>query len=204
MPKQIPAQFLLNKIFPFYFLAHTQSSLHKCSIQNVNYCKGKKMCTTISKLLLLGSMSICMPLRAETALLLFGASHHWGCDQNRYSCDYHEFNPGLGIEISKQTDNLGRIFARVGSYSDSYGDQARLFTLGLRQDWELNNSTWRLGIGAMAGILSGRRNDTIGLPFVYIARKHLAIELGIAPTRASKQRYKSKFIGTLSIRWDLN
>lgn len=64
-----------------------------------------------------------MPVQAETALLLFGASHHWGCDHNRYSCDYQEFNPGLGIELSRQTDSWGKVFARIGSYNDSYGEQ---------------------------------------------------------------------------------
>lgn len=159
---------------------------------------------TITTILLLGSIGIAMPVQAETALLFFGASHHMGCDQNRYRCDYREFNPGLGIELSRETNSFGKVFARIGSYSDSYGEQARLLTMGLRQDWELDNPAWRLGIGAMAGRLSGRRNETIGLPFLYIAHKQLAIELGVAPTRVSKQNYKSKFIATLSIRWDLN
>lgn len=73
-----------------------------------------------------------MPVQAETALLLFGASHHWGCDHNRYSCDYQEFNPGLGIELSRQTDSWGKAFTRIGSYNDSYGELTGLFTIGIR------------------------------------------------------------------------
>ncbi len=106
--------------------------------------------------------------------------------------------------MAKQTDNWGKVFARVGFYRDSYGDQANFFSLGLRQDWALSQPEWRLGIGIMAGQSSGRYNRTIGLPFAYIARKNLAVELGLAPAELSDQNFKSKYIGTLNFRWDLD
>lgn len=163
------------------------------------------MCAHTRKiLLLLCATGFSLPLHAGTALLFFGASRHWGCDQNRDSCDYREFNPGLGVEVAKQTDNWGKVFARLGRYRDSYGVQANFFSIGLRQDWALSRPEWRLGMGIMVGQSTGRHDRTIGLPFVYIAHTNLAVEFGLAPAQLSDQNYRAKYIGTLNIRWDLD
>ena len=147
---------------------------------------------------LFGCMQVSAAL-ADTSLLVFGASKHFGCDR---SCDFQEFNPGVGLELSSPTVDWGRPFVRFGAYRDSFGDMAGFAAGGLRNDWPLSGD-WRAGIGMMVGYQISPRDGIIALPFVYIASGSLAVEAGFVPfTRMGNRSHKARQIATLNVRWD--
>ncbi|MCX7205325.1 MAG: hypothetical protein NT086_04940 [Proteobacteria bacterium] len=141
---------------------------------------------------------------ADVAMTVNGLSKHFGCEKKKGNpCDYNEFNPGLGIEFSTKTQDWGKPFVRVGAYRDSYSDTAAYATVGIRQDWPINDS-FKAGLGIMGGYLnSPHQNGAVVLPFIYASYKNIAIELGYVPdAQAFNSKNKSKSIATLQLRWD--
>ncbi len=137
---------------------------------------------------------------ADTSLLIFGASQHYGCSTK---CDYKEFNPGLGVEFSWPTEESGRPFVRLGGYRDSSGDAAGFVSGGMREDWPLAGS-WRGGLGLLGGYQFSDHQGVVVMPFVYVASGSLAVEVGFIPfTNLDGRNHKAKRIAILNLRWDL-
>lgn len=56
---------------------------------------------------------------ADVSLLVPFVSKHYGCDPAKHKCEFHQFNPGLGLEWSSKEYDLGRPILRAAAYSDS-------------------------------------------------------------------------------------
>lgn len=122
------------------------------------------------------------PLAAEPALLIFGASHHGSCDRQRYQCDLHDFNPGLGLEWSfEQMLAGGHMLARAGAYRDSYAKTAAFAAGGWRRVWPLGGD-WEAGIVLLGGYLHGSGiNGLMAMPLFTVGTPRLALEVGYIP-----------------------
>ncbi|MCW3480247.1 hypothetical protein OL229_11885 [Neisseriaceae bacterium JH1-16] len=128
-------------------------------------------------------LALCHVAYADTSVLLFGASKHNGCDQNRYPCKFEQFNPGAGLEWSPTEEPWGRPFVRGGLYRDSEGKTAYFATGGLRKDFLIGDD-FTLGAGLMAGYLNGsNHNGVVAVPFVSAGSGRVAVEMGYADNR---------------------
>ncbi|RXZ42525.1 hypothetical protein [Crenobacter cavernae] len=139
---------------------------------------------------------------ADVSALVFGASHHGACDSSRFSCDFNQSNPGLGLEWSPGETDWGRWLVRGGTYHDSYREQAYFLAGGWRKEWTLVGDL-KAGVGLLAGYLHGSGVDGFGvLPMASVQFKRLALEVGYIPKTHLAGKNGEVAVTTFTLRWD--
>ncbi|MFB0823669.1 hypothetical protein [Chromobacterium violaceum] len=144
-------------------------------------------------------------VQADVSILVPFASKHYGCDHKKHTCDFHQFNPGLGLEWSPQEYGWGRPIVRAAGYSDSGAKFAYFVAGGWRKDFNIVDSV-KLGLGIYAGYLNGSdQNGFAALPFVSVGYKKLSFEVGYGDSKAGHHKHKEdvNHILTFSARYDL-
>ncbi|TCP14583.1 antimicrobial peptide resistance and lipid A acylation protein PagP [Crenobacter luteus] len=157
------------------------------------------------KALMMVCLSVWMGLaQADTALLIFGASKHSGCDKKNEKCFFNEFNPGLGLEWSPAEYTWGRPMVRAGSYKDSFSKAAYFLMAGARREWSVGGGV-KVGLGIQAGYINGSGEDNgVGLlPILSIGYRRLALEVGYVPVINDFGLERDVSVTTFSLRWDL-
>ncbi|POA97618.1 hypothetical protein C2134_17505 [Chromobacterium sinusclupearum] len=150
-------------------------------------------------------MLISVPTLADVSLLVPFASKHYGCDPAKHKCEFHQFNPGLGLEWSPKEYDLGRPILRSAAYSDSSKKFAYYAAAGWRKDFNIFNG-WKVGMGIYAGYLNGSDHDGFAaLPFMSVGYKRFSIEVGYGDSKAGHHKHKEEVnhILTFNARYDL-
>ncbi|UTH76243.1 hypothetical protein [Chromobacterium sp. IIBBL 290-4] len=142
---------------------------------------------------------------ADISILAPFASKHYGCNNKKHECEFHQFNPGLGVEWSPQEYSWGRPIIRGAVYSDSSAKFAYYAAGGIRKDFNVMDDV-KLGVGLYAGYLNGSdHRGFAALPFVSVGYKKLSFEIGYGDSKAGHHTHKEEVnhILTFSARYDL-
>lgn len=140
------------------------------------------------------------------ALIVHGLSIHSNCDEGNgpkaKTCDFENYNPGLGLEWSVLGNHdSGTLSLRGGIYRDSYSDTATYAGANYRKLWNVY-SDWQAGLGLMAGYLNGSGVDGFAmLPYGIIAYNRLSLEIGYAPKTDIVPEKKHSTVTSFTLRW---
>ena len=119
-------------------------------------------------------------------MIIHGAAIHSDCTKgkgkNSKTCDFNEFNPGLGLAWAFWGNNdTGKLAVRGGVYKDSFSKAAVYGALSYRKEWYFTEHAFA-GVGGQAGYLNGSGLDGFAaLPMVTLGYKSVALEIGYAP-----------------------
>lgn len=142
----------------------------------------------------------------DFAISLYGAAIHSNCTQGKgpssKTCDFNNFNPGLGLGWNVLGDkDTGQLAIQAGAYLDSFNKTAGYGGFGYRKAWYITDKTFA-GIGLQAGYLKGSGSDGFAaLPTVMIGYQSLALEIGYASKLKSVVGRGHSAITTFSLRW---
>lgn len=155
---------------------------------------------------------ICLPsivnASDDLSILIHGAAMHSDCSKGKgaksKTCDFNNFNPGLGLAWVFLGDNdTGKLALRGGAYRDSFRDTAVYGGLSYRKEWYFTENTFA-GLGLQAGYLDGSGvNGFAALPMATLGYKSVALEIGYAPKLDFVPGRKHVAVTTFSLRWSL-
>lgn len=155
---------------------------------------------------------LCLPSVAAVAddlsVLIHGAAIHSDCTKGKgkksKTCDFNNFNPGLGLAWAFWGDNdTGKLAVRGGAYKDSFSETAVYGGLSYRKEWYFTEHAFA-GLGLQAGYLNGSGLDGFAaLPMVTLGYKSVALEVGYAPKLDFALGSKHVAVTTFSVRWTL-
>ncbi|PJG60126.1 hypothetical protein [Aeromonas cavernicola] len=144
----------------------------------------------------------------EWSVLIHGATIHSDCKKGKgkksKTCDFNNFNPGLGLSWAFGGDkDTGKVSLLGGTYKDSHKKMAVYGGMSYRKEWYITSHTFA-GLGVQAGYLdgSGARGLAI-LPMATIGYKSLALEIGYAPNVKFVPGRNHVAVTTFSLRWTL-
>jgi len=129
-----------------------------------------------------------MPLpQFSQELYVFGLSYHTNRDY-----DYNEQNPGLGYAVEFFTPNPNRIVsagwtAAIGTYKDSYDEQAYFVGFGPRITWGQRDN-WHTTAGLLLSYLDGSGNKGFAaIPIISIDYDHVGLGITGVPMRGNTE-----------------
>lgn len=144
----------------------------------------------------------------DLSILIHGAAIHSDCTKGKgkksKTCDFNNFNPGLGLAWAFWGDNdTGKLAVRGGAYKDSFSEMAVYGGLSYRKEWYFTEHAFA-GLGFQAGYLNGSGLDGFAaLPMVTLGYKSVALEVGYAPKLDFALGSKHVAVTTFSLRWTL-
>jgi hypothetical protein len=83
---------------------------------------------------------------SQVELTLAGVSCHYQARENEYGEKYNEFNPGLGLRISRLANQRNYVYGEAGFYRDSYSFNTYYGGIGYQRRYGV------FGIGAFGGL----------------------------------------------------
>ncbi|WP_421201892.1 hypothetical protein [Aeromonas enteropelogenes] len=144
----------------------------------------------------------------DFSILIHGAAIHSDCSKGKgpksKTCDFNNFNPGLGLAWTFWGDNdTGKLAVRGGAYKDSFSEMAVYGGLSYRKEWYFTEHAF-VGLGLQAGYLDGSDvNGFAALPMATLGYKSVALEIGYAPKLDFVVGRKHVAVTTFSLRWTL-
>lgn len=155
---------------------------------------------------------LCLPVVSTAAddisILVHGAAIHSDCTKGKgnksKTCDFNNFNPGLGLAWVFWGDNdTGKLAARGGAYKDSFRETAVYGGLSYRKELYFTEHAFA-GLGLQVGYLNGSGLDGFAaLPILTLGYKSVALEVGYAPKIDFALGSKHVAVTTFSLRWSI-
>lgn len=137
-------------------------------------------------------------------LYVFGLSYHFNRDY-----DYNEQNPGLGYAVEFFTPNPNKSVsagwtAAMGTYKDSYNEQAYFVGFGPRITWGQRDD-WHTTAGLLLSYLDGSGNKGFAaIPILSIDYDHVGLGITGVPMRGNTDHASEVIAVFLKFTLDTN